>query len=148
MDRITTTSTITKTGAMSRPKGSGKLGPVRSLRLPFELDEWFEERLRDEAARPASEILLDAVHGGLRLQPGYMGRQHLALSALAVANDLVRYESYVRALADSFGSTYVKHLEAWLAADGILPFESRASEIDAIQPTANVPATAPPIQPD
>jgi len=148
MDRITTTSTITKTGAMPRPKGSGKLGPVRSLRLPFELDEWFEQRLRDDAARPASDILLDAVHGGLRLQRGYMVRQHLALSAFAAANDRVRYESYVRALADSFGSTYVKHLEAWLVADGILPFESRASEIDAIQPTANVPATAPPIQPD
>lgn len=148
MDLTTTTSTITKTGAMSRPKGSGKLGPVRSLRLPLELDEWFEQRLRDEAARPASDILLDAVHGGLRLQPGYMLRQHLVLSAFVAAHDRIRYESYVRALADSFGSTYVKHLEAWLVADGILPFESRASEIDAIQPTVNVPATAPPIQPD
>lgn len=133
---------------MSRPKGSGKLGPVRSLRLPLELDEWFEQRLRDDAARSASDILLDAVHGGLRLQPGYMGRQHLALSAFAAANDRVRYESYVGALADSFGSAYVKHLEAWLVDDGLLPFESPAIDIEAIHPTANVPATAPPIQPD
>jgi hypothetical protein len=133
---------------MSRPKGSGKLGPVRSLRLPLELDEWFEQRLRDEAARSASDILLDAVHGGLRLQPGYMGRQHLALSVFAAANDRVRYESYVGALADSFGSAYVKHLEAWLVDDGLLPFENAAIDTETIHPAANVPATAPPIQPD
>ena len=110
---------------MARPKGSGRFGPVRSLRLPLELDEWFEQRLRDDAAQPASEILLEAVHGGLRLQAGYMSRQHRALGALALANDRARYESYLRALADSFGSTYVRHLEAWLLADGILPFERR-----------------------
>jgi hypothetical protein len=103
---------------MSRPKGSGKFGPVRSLRLPLELDDWFEQRLRDDALRSASDILLEAVHGGLRLQPGYMTRHHRVLSALAAADDRAGYESYVAALTDSFGSAYVKHLEAWMAAEG------------------------------
>jgi hypothetical protein len=108
---------------MPRPKGSGRFGPVRSLRLPRDLDLWFEQRLRDEAARPASDILLEAVHGGLRLRDGYMRRQRHALGLLIAANDRARYESYVRALADSFGSGYVTHLEAWLRADGMLPFD-------------------------
>jgi hypothetical protein len=112
---------------MPRPKGSGKFGPVRSLRLPLELDEWFERRLREDAERPASDILLEAVHGGLRLAPGYMRRHRGTLGALAAANDATGYDSYVRALTDSFGSGYVKHLEAWLLADGILPFGATAS---------------------
>ena len=97
---------------MARPKGSGRFGPVRSLRLPLDLDRWFEQRLRDEAARPASDILLEAVHSGLRLQAGYMPRQRRALGELISANDRAAYDSYVRALADSFGSAYVRHLEA------------------------------------
>jgi hypothetical protein len=105
---------------MSRPKGSGKFGSVRSLRLPVELDRWFEVRLREEAQRPASDILLEAVHGGLRLQPGYMRRHRDALAALIAEEDAVRYESYVSALADSFGTAYVKHVEAWLAAGGFV----------------------------
>lgn len=133
---------------MPRPKGSGRFGPVRSLRLPFALDEWFEQRLREEATRPASDILLEAVHGGLRLAPGYMNRQHHSLTALAAANDRSRYESYVRALTDSFGSAYVSHLEAWLAADGILPFDAPANASEAVQSDAKTPATASPIQPD
>ena len=104
---------------MSRPKGSGKLGPVRSLRLPFELDAWFERRLRDEVSRAASDILLEAIHGGLRLHPGYMRRQRSALGELAEAGDRTGYESYRRALDDSFGKAYVEHLEAWLLADGV-----------------------------
>jgi len=123
---ITTTSTNT-VGAVPRPKGSGRLGPVRSLRLPLELDAWFEQRLRDDFARPASDILLEAVHGGLRLEAGYMRRQHAALAALASVGDDAGYESYVRALADSFGGAYVKHLEAWLLADGIRPPSMQAS---------------------
>lgn len=112
---------------MSRPKGSGKFGPVRSLRLPRELDEWYEQRLRDDANRSASDILLEAVHGGLRLQTGYMNRQHGALRALVAANDRPGYESYVSALADSFGTAYVRHLEAWLAAEGIAPLDGAVS---------------------
>lgn len=92
---------------------------MRSLRLPLDLDEWFERRLREDPARPASDILLEAVHGGLRLARGYMTRQHAALRELAATNDGAGYASYVRALTDSFGSAYVAHLEAWLAADGL-----------------------------
>jgi hypothetical protein len=97
---------------------------VRSLRLPLELDRWFELRLREDALRPASDILLEAVHGGLRLQPGYMRRQYDALATFVSGNDSQRYETYVRALNDAFGSGYVKHLEAWLRSDGVLPFEA------------------------
>jgi hypothetical protein len=104
---------------MARPKGSGKFGPVRSLRLPRDLDGWFEERLRMERDRAASDILLEAVHGGLRLQRGYMRRQRAALAALIEAGDREGYQSYLHALADSFGSAYVRHIEAWLAADGL-----------------------------
>lgn len=113
---------------MPRAKGSGKFGPVRSLRLPLELDRWFERRLREDAVRPASDILLEAVHGGLRLRPGYMRRQYDSLAALIAANDPRHYETYIRALDDAFGSGYVKHLEAWLHSDGVLPFEAAAVE--------------------
>jgi hypothetical protein len=105
---------------MARPRGSGKFGPVRSLRLPHDLDCWFEERLRVERDRAASVILLEAIHGGLRLQRGYMRRQRDALAALIEARDRAGYESYCRALADSFGSAYVRHVEAWLASDGLV----------------------------
>jgi len=113
---------------MPRAKGSGKFGPVRSLRLPLELDRWFELRLREDALRPASDILLEAVHGGLRLQPGYMRRQYDSLAALVSANDKRPYDTYIRALNDAFGSGYVKHLEAWLRSDGVLPFEATGVE--------------------
>jgi hypothetical protein len=104
---------------MPRRKGSGKFGPVRSLRLPRDLDEWFERRLLDETDRSASDILLQAVHGGLRLRPGYMQRQRRTMAALALSRDVAGYESYSRALADSFGRLYLSHIEAWLSADGI-----------------------------
>lgn len=133
---------------MSRPKGSGKFGAVRSLRLPLELDRWFERRLREDATRPASDILLEAVHGGLRLRSGYMTSQYRALASFVSANDRTRYGSYVRALADSFGSAYVKHLEAWLLADGFPPFDRAASTaIETAQPSANAPTIANPSQP-
>jgi hypothetical protein len=102
---------------------------VRSLRLPLELDRWFEQRLCDEAARSASDILLEAVHGGLRLQEGYMTRQRAALLALLRANDRPGYESYLQALADSFGAAYVRHLEAWLAADGVLALDGATARV-------------------
>lgn len=121
---------------MPRPKGSGQFGPVRSLRLPHDLDQWFEQRMREEAERPASDILLQAVHGGLRLRSGYMRRQRMTLASLAASQDSVRYESYLRALADSFGSGYVSHMEAWLVADGVsLP--------DAPMPSATTSSRSP-----
>jgi hypothetical protein len=116
---------------MPRLKGSGKLGAVRSLRLPLELDEWFERRLREDAGRSASDVLLEAVHGGLRLQPGYMWRQRVTLTSLVAAGERKLYDSYLCALADSFGSAYVKHIEAWLLADGVLPFDTERTSLSA-----------------
>jgi hypothetical protein len=132
---------------MPRPKGSATLGPVRSLRLPLDLDRWFEQRLRDESARPASDILLEAVHGGLRLRSGYMNRHRQAMAAFVAASDRSGYESYVRALTDSFGIPYVKHLEAWLLADGVLPLDSALNASDTSQTTAKNPTMANPSQP-
>jgi hypothetical protein len=128
---------------MARPKGSGKFGPVRSLRLPHDLDEWLEERLRNERDRAASDILLEAIHGGLRLQRGYMRRQRTALAALIEARDRDGYESYRRALADSFGSAYVQHVEAWLAADGLLApgYTLLSSPASSIPPTSTAATT-------
>lgn len=144
--RIPTTPTSMTANAMSRPKGSGKLGPVRSLRLPIELDQWFEQRLRDDVARSASDILLEAVHGGLRLQSGYMNRHRRALGAFVVACDRLGYDSYMRALTDSFGIAYVKHVEAWLAADGVLPLEIARTMTDRAQTPAKNPTIANPSQ--
>ncbi len=87
---------------MPRPKRSAKLGQVRSLRLPLELDERFERRLRADASRCASDVLLEAVHGGLRLQPGYMWRQRVTLTSLLTAGEWKLYESYLAALGDTF----------------------------------------------
>ncbi len=102
---------------------------MRSLRLPRDLDEWFERRLRDQANRSASDILLQAVHGGLRLRPGYMQRHRCTMAALALSRDHAGYESYARALADSFGRLYVSHIEAWLLTDGIaVPPEASSLE--------------------
>ncbi len=87
---------------MPRPERSAKLGQVRSLRLPLELDERFERRLRADASRCASDVLLEAVHGGLRLQPGYMWRQRVTLTSLLTAGEWKLYESYLAALGDTF----------------------------------------------
>lgn len=76
--------------------------------------------MRDDARRSASDILLEAVHGGLRLQPGYMTRQYRAMRELVAGGQTEAYESYARALADSFGRAHVAHLEAWLRADGFV----------------------------
>ena len=57
---------------MSRQKGSGSMGPTRSMRLPRALDTWFEERLARHLERSPSEVLVALVHGGLRLREGYM----------------------------------------------------------------------------
>jgi hypothetical protein len=86
--------------------------------------------LRDDAARPASDILLEAVHGGLRLQAGYMTRHFEALCERIACDDRAGYQTYAGALADSFGRAYVDHLEAWLRAEGRTPLET-ASSIEA-----------------
>lgn len=101
----------------ARTKGSGALGPVRSLRLPKAIDRWFGERLRDDPNRPASDVLLVLVHGGLRLRPGYMSRQPAEIERMAAIGQRTLLETHVRALRDSFGESYVRHLEDWIAND-------------------------------
>lgn len=103
---------------MPRVKGSGLLGIVRSLRLPLALDAWFEKRLCQEPQRSASDMLLELVHGGLRLRRGYMERHRTALEAYGARGDERGYNDYRLALEQTFDSTYVENLERWLQADG------------------------------
>ncbi len=105
---------------MGRPRGSGSMGPTRSTRLPQALDDWFVERLERHTERSASEILVQLIHGGLRLRDGYMAIHRRTLEQYVVANDRESYSTYVRALTDTFGIEYVAHIERWLAADGVV----------------------------
>ncbi len=93
------------------------MGAVRSLRLPRDLDLWFETRLREYPGRSASDLLLETLHGGLRLNRGYMRRHRRAIEALLVAGDDSRYAAYVDALRDTFGVSYVNHIEKWIEAE-------------------------------
>lgn len=103
---------------MSRIKGSGNVGSVRSLRLPHELDAWFSDRLRERVDRTASELLLELVHAGLSLRDGYMRTHRNALESLKSSRQDVAYETYRRSLEDTFGADYVKNIETWLQPDG------------------------------
>jgi len=93
------------------------MGPVRSTRLPGPLDAWFESRLMLHPHKSSSEVLVELIHGGLRLREGYMAIHRRALEALA--HDVGAASAYVRALEDTFGSEYTSHLQKWLVADGI-----------------------------
>jgi hypothetical protein len=106
---------------MGRIKGSGAAGPTRSTRLPHALDTWFEERLKRTPERSASEILVELVHGGLRLREGYMAVHRRVLEHYIVTGQTEVYAVYTRCLLDTFGKSYVDHLENWLAADGLVP---------------------------
>lgn len=104
---------------MPRIKGSGSAGPVRSLRLPRELDAWFEDRLRENPRRGASDLLLELLHGGLRLRHGYMLGQYRALARLIERKDRAGCDAYLSALLDTFGTHYVEHIKKWLSAEGL-----------------------------
>jgi hypothetical protein len=95
------------------------MGPTRSVRLPRPLDEWFTERLETHAERSPSEMLVQLVHGGLRLREGYMAIHRRVLEQHVVAGETDVYAVYVRCLTDTFGSEYVAHLENWLAVDDV-----------------------------
>ena len=105
---------------MPRLKGSGSLGPVRSLRLPNAIDHWFEERLRDDPCRPASDVLLVLIHGGLRLRPGYMERQRSEILRLIGEDDQVGLDAYFMALHNTFNDAYVNHLKQWILGESQL----------------------------
>lgn len=101
---------------MPRPRGA-TTGATRSMRLPVALDEWLEARMQAHPHRSASDLLVELVHGGLRLRDGYMSIHRYALEA-RVAN-APAYAEYRACLSDTFGAEYVEHLERWLEADGI-----------------------------
>ena len=101
---------------------------MRSLRLPLELDRWFELRLREDALRPAISFSSRRCTAACASNPAICVAQFDSLAALVSANDKRPYDTYIRALNDAFGSGYVKHLEAWLRSDGVLPFEATGVE--------------------
>ena len=116
---VTTQTTSTR---MPRKAGTGKLGRVRSFRLPHELDAWLQERIeKSPATEPASDIILNLLHGGLRLKRGYMTAHRNDLIAFVIKNDREGYATYCAALRETFEAPYVHHLEEWLKAEGFEP---------------------------
>jgi hypothetical protein len=87
------------------------------MRLPSALDDWFEARLQAHPHRSASDVLVELVHGGLRLRDAYMSIHRYALEARC--NDARAYGEYRACLVDTFGDRYVEHVEQWLEADGV-----------------------------
>ena len=104
---------------MARPRGSGSMGPTRSMRLPRALNDWFTERLERHSERSPSELLVQLVHGGLRLREGYMAIHRRVLEQYLSSGEHVIYAAYVQCLTDTFGGEYVAHLENWLAAERV-----------------------------
>jgi hypothetical protein len=104
---------------VGRTHGSGSAGPTRSVRLPKALDLWFTARLERHAERSPSELLVQLVHGGLRLREGYMAIHRRTLEQLITAGQLDAYALYLRCLDDTFGPEYVVHLKNWLVAERI-----------------------------
>jgi hypothetical protein len=93
------------------------MGPTRSMRLPRALDEWFTERLQRHSERSPSELLVQLIHGGLRLREGYMAIHRRVLEQHLMAGETEQYAVYVRCLTDTFGREYVDHLENWLNSE-------------------------------
>jgi hypothetical protein len=104
---------------VARLRGSGSVGPTRSMRLPHALDAWLCERFGRHPEQSPSEVLVGLVHGGLRLRDGYMAVHRRELERCMLAGQRDTYAAYLRALLDTFGQDYVEHLGRWLAADGI-----------------------------
>lgn len=105
---------------MARQKGSGSMGPTRSVRLPLALDRWFGERLERHPERSSSELLVALVHGGLRLRESYMAIHRRVLEHYVLSGQDEVYGAYVRCLNDTFGPEYVQHLESWLESEGVV----------------------------
>jgi len=103
---------------VARVKGSGQLGPTRSVRLPAAIDAWLESRITLHPNRSISDILLEVIHGGLRLRDGYMTVHRRVLERYADA-DPEAVEAYRACLLDTFGAQYLEHLDRWLDADGV-----------------------------
>jgi hypothetical protein len=112
---------------MARLRGSGTMGPTRSARLPQALDDWFVERLGLYEERSPSELIVQLIHGGLRLREGYMAIHRRILEQHASTGQADAYAAYLQCLTDTFGSEYVSHLEDWLVADHVIS-SSRAKK--------------------
>ena len=95
------------------------MGPTRSTRLPAPIDAWLETRLMRDGHRSVSEILVELIHGGLRLREGYMAIHRRVLED-RVTGDPAAYEAYRGCLRDTFGTQYLDHLDRWLEADGVV----------------------------
>ncbi len=91
------------------------------MRLPHQLDQWFEERIALRTDKSSSDLLVELVHGGLRLRHGYMAIHRRELERLITDNDDTGYRTYLGALVDTFGKSYADHLVKWLQADGFTP---------------------------
>ena len=110
---------------MGRLAGSGAAGKTRSTRLPRALDEWFTERLERHPEQSATELLVQLIHGGLRLREGYMAIHRRALEELGGPQaQSAEYAMYARCLVDTFGTDYLTHLERWLEADRARSFRT------------------------
>ncbi len=96
------------------------MGPTRSMRLPRALDEWFNERLDRHPERSSSELLVQLLHGGLRLREGYMAIHRRVLEQHISTGDRKSYSIYLNCLTDTFGHEYVAHLENWLAGENVV----------------------------
>jgi len=117
---------------MGRRPGSGSAGKTRSTRLPRALDEWFIERLDRHPEQSATELLVQLIHGGLRLREGYMAIHRRALEERGgPAGASAEYVTYARCLVDTFGQEYLDHLERWLEADHARPFRTVPSGVMA-----------------
>ena len=101
---------------MPRTRASA-MGPVRSVRLPRALDTWLEARLAAHPHRSVSDLLVELVHGGLRLRDAYMSIHRYGLEARVGRPEA--YAIYRACLLDTFGEPYVEHLERWLEAEGV-----------------------------
>ena len=73
--------------------------------------------MRAHPHRSASDLLVELVHGGLRLRDAYKSIHRYALEARA---DRPKTDAENRAcLQDTFSSEYVEHVERWLEAEGV-----------------------------
>lgn len=99
------------------------MGPTRSTRLPSALDQWLEARLLLHREKSVSEILLELIHGGLRLREGYMAIHRRVLEQRI--GDAPAYAAYRACLLDTFGPQYLEHLDRWLEADGVIASAGR-----------------------
>jgi hypothetical protein len=93
-----------------RLRGSGSHGSVRALRLPHELDQWFESRLNASAVSGASALLSALVACARSLRSDHRERQRRSLGRLRLSRDRNGYMAYLQALDDTFGPEFLSEI--------------------------------------